>query len=127
MDANGNFVIVWTEDIGSSEFRIYASIFNSQGFELRGRIIVEPSIISNIGPISVDMDREGDFVVVWGGNEDRNDTNTYRPAVQYFNKQGDKIINEKYYTTGDDRMLVIDIPSVKINSNGNVVRFMGQY
>ena len=68
MDASGNFVVVWLNEVEAGSYRIYAQFYdaggNSHGPELQ---VNASSLINGYNSPAVAMDANGNFVVAWEG------------------------------------------------------------
>jgi hypothetical protein len=125
MDANGDFVVVWQEDVShlpsdglnDSNDSIVARTFDSNGNALTGRISIAfgpGGIATNVTP-DVAMDAAGNFVVTWTqvirsrGGETPSSTVWYREQ----NLFGGFLANSPVGTTGDFQTS----PSVAMNAS----------
>ncbi len=71
-DADGDFVVTWTQFDGANDTNVYARRFNSAGVAQGGAFEVNSYTANNQEWSSVAMDATGDFVVTWSsyGQED---------------------------------------------------------
>ena len=65
LDADGDFIITWTDAIKEGSRGIYAARFNSAGAALIGEFRVNTYTYSSQRASSVAAESNGDFVVVW--------------------------------------------------------------
>ncbi len=64
--ANGNYVTVWTSDIGGLT-NIVGQLYTAAGTEIGQEFTINVTASTTWGQPSVAMDAAGDFVVVWSG------------------------------------------------------------
>jgi hypothetical protein len=88
MDANGNFIITWTNQTVKNGYEILAQLYNKDGTKLGGEISVndlgstiDPAIGNQRGSI-VAMNSNGDVVIAWVGSSSTN------PSNRIFARQG---------------------------------------
>ncbi len=67
MDADGNFVVVWTSNQGGT-LDIYARRFNAEGVAQGNNFLVNTTTANAQESPAVAMDAAGNFVVVWAGH-----------------------------------------------------------
>jgi hypothetical protein len=110
MDAQGDFVVSWTQSPGSGGSDVFAQKFNANGVAINGVVPVGVGTFAETQP-SVGMDAAGDFVVAYTRN-----TNNTTPNVF-----------AKVYNTGSQLLSVTpvggtefveDAPSVAVAPNG---------
>jgi hypothetical protein len=76
MDANGNFVVVWSSYLqDSSSNGIFGQRFKADGSPIGGEFQVNTTTSGNQTEPSVAMDAAGNFVVVWQGPQAIGDAN----------------------------------------------------
>ena len=67
MADNGNFVVVWTGDVGVSGQEVFAKYYAADGSVIRDQFQISENL-SGGNDASVAMDQNGNFVVAWEGN-----------------------------------------------------------
>ncbi len=67
IDNDGDFVVVWTDDLGAGELGVFAKYFAADGSIIRDEFRVDP-FGSDGNDASVAMDANGNFVVAWEGS-----------------------------------------------------------
>ncbi len=65
MDADGNFVVVWSSPQDGSSGGLIGQLFDVDGVPLGGEFAVNTYTTGNQGEPAVAMDKDGDFVVTW--------------------------------------------------------------
>jgi hypothetical protein len=73
MDANGNFVVVWTADgnLDGNGKGVFAQRFDASGNKLGGEVRVNTTTANDQSQADVAMDANGNYVVVWtSANQD---------------------------------------------------------
>ena len=104
MDAQGNFVLVWSGSVddSSSERRLIAQRFNADLTPMGDRIVLAPAArdISD-----VDMNPAGDFAVVWPIEDD---TLSGSQIVQRFNAEG-QATSERFTLVDDGSTFISDV------------------
>ena len=86
MDADGDFVVVWTGSGVGDDQGIYARRFNASGQPLGGQFIVNTFRVGQQREPSVAMDGDGDFVVVWNSLDQ--DGSLFGVYAQRYNAAG---------------------------------------
>jgi hypothetical protein len=125
MDADGDFVVVWTSDgspgTDSSFYSVQGQRYASDGAAAGGQFQVNAYTTNPQRFPSVAMDQDGDFVVVWdsrgsGGNDnlDSYSIQGRRYASNGAAAGGQFQVNT--YTTNNQRL-----PSVSLDTNGDFV------
>ena len=71
MNGSGNFIITWTDDTLDD---IYGQRFDQNGVKQGSEFQVDPTTTGNQRSSSIEMDQNGNFVVLW---EDNNGMDTY--------------------------------------------------
>jgi len=88
IDADGNFVVVWvgpnTTGVGD---RVYAQRYDAAGLPLGSEFQVHVATLGIQFEPSVDMDDDGDFVIIWG-DDDGDYTGVY---ARRFDSQGNPV------------------------------------
>ncbi|HMS83318.1 MAG TPA: DUF4347 domain-containing protein, partial [Nitrospira sp.] len=90
MDANGNFLIVWDSNHGSSGTYVddvYAQRYNSTGTKIGSNFVVNTTTAQDHDQADVAMDSAGNFVVVWESERSAG-SNTYNIYGQRYNSSG---------------------------------------
>jgi hypothetical protein len=64
-DTNGNFVVVWTSQFQDGSAGVFGRLYNSAGAAQSGEFQVNTYTSGDQQAPAVDMDADGDFVVVW--------------------------------------------------------------
>ncbi|MBN2092640.1 Ig-like domain-containing protein [candidate division KSB1 bacterium] len=116
MDANGNFVIVWT-DRQSGNPDIYGQRYDNNGNKqgTNFKISNDTNNKNQINP-SIAMNPAGDFMVAWTDDRDGNDNVYAQRYVSIGTSDGGNFkINDDTGSTGQND------PSVSIGGNGNWV------
>ncbi len=124
MDADGDFVAVWTSNGSSGTDTSGASIqgqrYNAAGAAVGSQFQVNTFTTNDQVEASVAMDADGDFVVVWASNgSSGTDTDGQSIQGQRYNAQGTPQGGEfqvNTYTTNNQRF-----PSVAMDANGEFV------
>ena len=120
MDAEGNFVVVWQDDNDNNDYYdIRGSGFGSDGSKQFGPIVINSGLTGGqpLDP-AIAMDAEGNFVVVWEDDNDKNGSYDIRGSgfdsdgsLQY----GPIVINSDL--TGGQQ----NNPAIAMDENGNFV------
>src|SRR5439155_11102473 len=71
---NGMRVVVWEQEISAKDRDVIAKLYDVNGQQVGGTIIVCDKADDEFGP-DVSMDAQGNFVVVWTQNVQNNNTN----------------------------------------------------
>lgn len=129
-DAQGNFVIVYTELFASTAFTadndIYFRRYDSNGVAIDpGRRPVESSTLDTNEP-TVSMAADGSFVVVY--EEDAATGNRIEIRVAGFNTSGQRITTQNPVNSGNSSTAnnaLQDNPSIGLNALGNFVVVWG--
>ena len=116
MDANGNFVVAWTDDTGSS-VSVQARRFDSNGNAVGSQFIVNSTFVDDQDTPAIAMNANGQFVITWESrNQDGDGEGVY---AQVYDSAGNEVGGEiavNASTTGDQHD-----PVAGIDSNGNFV------
>jgi hypothetical protein len=116
MDANGNFVVVWTsyfENDNSND--IFGRLFDSDANPLGGEFLINTTRLGNQKEPSVAADAVGNFVVAWQG-PGPNEEDIF---AQRFEPNGQPIGSEfRVNTNTDSRQLS---PSVAMDNGGKFI------
>jgi hypothetical protein len=113
MDANGNFVVVWSRAGVGAQPQIFAQRFNAAGVQQGSEFVVETD--SSFQP-SVAMDADGDFVVVYArGFFDHSQVYGRRFNPLGAPQGGDFLINNPTSTAFQEK------PAVVMDVEGNFV------
>lgn len=67
-DANGNFVVAWTQYAVPASYNIFARRFNQNGVALASEFTVNAFTTGSQRDAHVATETNGDFVIVWSGN-----------------------------------------------------------
>lgn len=130
MDANGNFVVAWTNDTGLS-VSVQARRFDSNGNPLGGQFTVNSTFADDQDTPAIAMNANGDFVIAWESlNQDGDGEGVY---AQRYNSAGVAVGGEIAVNTGTigdqhDPVVGIDgsgnfvIAWTDSNGSGNAVR-----
>jgi len=124
MDANGNFVVIWQSfKQDSSEYDVRGQRYNALGVDQGDEFLVNSVTVSNQSNPSVAMAANGDFVVIWqsnGNKENETDYDVYgRLFEANFEDNGEDqgvefLVNS---TVSNDQIN----PSVAMAANGDFV------
>ena len=80
---NGNYIVVWQSNgQDGSGLGVYAQLFNAEGISTGPEFLVNESTAGHQQDPSVDMDRNGNFVIVWTGKGDA--AQTVKPFMPDF-------------------------------------------
>ena len=92
--ANGDFVVVWEDDIDNNEFyQIWARGFNADGSVRFNRITVNSESAGQQLNPDIAMSPDGDFVVVWEDDKDGN--GRYNILGRGFNADGTQRFSDR--------------------------------
>ena len=93
VDPKGNFIVVWQDDKDNNgSFQIYAAGFDKAGKRVFDDITVNQVSAGQQLKPRVSSDNEGNFVVVWEDDKDKN--KTYQIFAAKFNSQGGRVLND---------------------------------
>ena len=118
MDRNGNFVVAWNSfGQDGSEYGVYAQRYNAAGAVQGGEFRANTFTAGNQSDPRVDMNRVGDFVIVWGS--DAQDGSGRGVFGQFYNASGAT-------SGGEFRVNTVvannqNRPAVAMDANGNFV------
>ena len=118
MDRNGNFVVAWNSfGQDGSEYGVYAQRYNAAGTPQGGEFRASTFTAGNQSDPRVDMNRVGDFVIVWGS--DAQDGSGRGVFGQFYNANGSA-------SGGEFRVNTVvannhNRPAVAMDANGNFV------
>ncbi len=118
MDYNGNFVVAWNSfGQDGSEYGVYAQRYNAAGAVQGGEFRANTFTAGNQSDPRVDMNRVGDFVIVWGS--DAQDGAGRGVFGQFYNAGGAT-------SGGEFRVNTVvannqNRPAVAMDANGNFV------
>jgi phosphoheptose isomerase len=123
MDADGDFVVVWTSFLqDGSSYGVYAQRYNSSGAAQGGEFRINTYTTGRQSNPAIAMESNGDFVVAWWG-EGTGDT--YGIFAQRYSAAGVAQGGEfrlNMYTTGSQ-----SYPSIAMDADGDfVVTWMGE-
>jgi hypothetical protein len=112
VDANGNFVVVWSSYYDGKSNEIRARLFDNTGEPLTDELQINQTQPGNQKAPAVAMDRSGSFVVVWQGpGDDANDIWCRR-----FDANGSPDGNE--FIVNTDRVDEQVSPAIAMNDSG---------
>jgi hypothetical protein len=96
LDADGDFVITWSDDIFEGSRGVWATGFNSAGAALTGQFRVNTYTYSSQRASSIAAETNGDFVVVWSSfrQDDPIFEFSYGVFGQRFNSAGGVLATE---------------------------------
>jgi len=116
MDANGNFVVVWSSYFESNRSNdIFGRRFNATGEPLGDEFQINTTQLGNQKEPSVAMDAAGNFVVAWQ-SKDGNDWDIF---AQRFDPNGQPIDDE--FRVNTNTFSKQQSPKVAVNDNGAFV------
>jgi hypothetical protein len=118
MDTDGDFVIVWLDEIGAGYAgNLSAQRYSNAGNALGGEFRVNTNTVQDQRRPTAEMDADGDFVVAWESeNQDGSDLGIY---ARRFNAEGGALSGElpvNTYTTQSQ-----SYPSVATDADGDFV------
>jgi uncharacterized protein YxeA len=118
MDQNGNFVVTWEDDKNENGvFQIYARGFNTNGSQKFGDITVNSVAQGQQYKPDIAMAPNGDFVVVWQDDKDKN--GFYQILARGFNANGSqKFVDITINSIAQGQQLK---PRIAMDQNGNFV------
>ncbi len=97
-DANGNFVIVWEQQIyPDSTYDIYAQLYNADGTPIGSNFLVNTYTTSDQWKPAVSMNEVGDFAVGWASKEQ--DGSQWGIYIQRYNADGTTFGSERRVNT----------------------------
>ena len=116
VDPDGDFVVVWRDDGQETDLGIRARRFDAAGTALGGEIQVNLTTFGTQASPSVDMNANGDFLVVW--QSDGQDGSDFGIFARGFQSTGVGSIEFQIntYTTGLQRR-----PAVAVSPQGQIV------
>lgn len=120
MDNYGNFVVVW-QDYRNEYSDIFGQLFDNNCQPNGENFIINDDTTYYKRYPSVDMDRQGNFVVVW--NDGRNSQSYYYPDLyaQRFNSFGQAIDSNFKVNNRAEKVYGYSIPDVSVSPSGNFV------
>ena len=123
-DAVGNFVVCWAQlQTPSKQQYIYARLFNADGSPRGDAFQVSDAVYYN--ELSVDMNADGLFVVVWHGkltDEDTDSINNRPILARRFSSDGNALDDAPILANASDKNLKTRyVPSVAVNDDGQFV------
>ena len=115
VDANGNFVVVWSGNGLGDDKGVFARRYDATGTALGTEFRVNSTIANDEKKADVAVDVDGDFVVVWEGQ----DSDKKGAFFQRFDSSGGALGSETLVntTTTDDQKE----PAIAIDATGNYV------
>ena len=116
MDANGNFVVVWTSDQGGT-VDIYAQRYDASGAAQGSEFRVNTTTTDSQDSPAVAMDADGDFVVVW--SDSVKDGSGYGIYAQRYNAAG--AAQGAEFRINTVTTSAQDSPAVAMDASGNFV------
>jgi hypothetical protein len=117
MDANGNYVVVWSGNGPGDTAGIFAQRYNADGVAQGGEFRVNSTVANNQYDASVGMDANGNFVVAW--SSDAQDGSGAGVYAQRYNAAGVAQGGEFRVNTTTANAQVI--PMVAMDAVGNFV------
>lgn len=118
MDADGDFVVVWMDfgDDGSG-YGVYGQRYNAAGVAQGSNFLVNTTTANAQRRPEVDMDPDGDFVVVW--EDDQFDANGRSVKAQRYNAAG--VAQGGQMDVSTDGAVDQVFPKVAMDDEGNFV------
>ncbi|MGV6858948.1 MAG: DUF4347 domain-containing protein [bacterium] len=86
MDANGNFVVVWSSEDGSGDTNVVYRVFNNTGSPLTSELLANTTTSGSQQFASVAYGGDGNFIITWSsqGQDDGGDPNGWGVYARRF-------------------------------------------
>jgi hypothetical protein len=118
MDPRGNFVVAWEDDAdGNGYYQIKARGFNTDGTQRFAQRTVNPVEDGQQRRPAIAMDAQGNFVVAWEDDSDRNAF--YQIKARGFNSAGNQSIAQ--FTVNSTASGQQRVPAIAMNASGDFV------
>ena len=121
MDANGNYVVVWSSDYNGaghdpSGFGVYFQLFDKFGNKIGSEQLVNSNTSDDQDQASVAMDDSGKFFITWVDHSNTGPGSGDRVFAKGYNADGSVRLSDFIVSTGSDPA---SNPTIDMNSSGD--------